>query len=313
MAWLIFGDADVPITIERVTLGGYQLARVAADDPAVRAAIDPAWRMTEVLVLHPVREVPAWEQRVAKEFAAELGGTARPVTLAGAPTPLALPAAPTSGPRDEPDALTSAALAAWLAACRDPDGFVPPAHHPAIMPAGAVDVTIDVVPVGADELAALAAAVHADRATRLPDAYLALLRDVGVPRVEWLDGDGVACHRAELLTPGEVLADLADFDDRDAVIAFFRDSTDAVFAFDPAADPAAIVVREDGEVTDLTALTFGAWLASWHDSLGAGLFERVPTVEVTPPPGAAALVRRWNGIVAWVRPMYDDWDRAQRA
>ena len=308
---MIFGDADAPVTVERVTLGSYQLTRVAADDPAVRDAIDPAWRMTEVLVLHPIGDAAPWEQRVAKEFAGEVGGTARPVTLACAPTPLPLPRAPAPAPTVEPDVLTSAALAAWLGACCDPDGFVPAVHHPAIMPAGAVDVSIDVVPVAADELAALVAAVHADRAARLPDAYLELLRDVGAPRVEWFDADGASCHWAELLPPGEVLADLADLDDRDAVIAFFRDSRDAVFAFDPAAEPAAIVVREDGEVTDLTALTFGAWLALWHDGLGAELFDRVPTVEVAPSPSAAALVRRWHGIAAWVRPMYDDWDRAQ--
>ena len=311
MAWLIFGDADVPLTITTVALGNHRLTRVAPDDPAVRDAIDPAWRLTDVLVLHPAGEVAPWEQRVAKEFAGEVGGTARPVTLACAPTPVP-PAPAVAAPTVEPDALSPGALAAWLAACCDPDGFVPVAHHPAIMPAGAVDVTIDVVPVAADQLDALVAAVRADRAARLPDAYLALLREVGAPRVEWFDADGVSCHRAALLTPGEVLDDLADFDERDAVIAFFRDGADAVFAFDPAAAPPAIVVREDGEVTDLTALTFGAWLALWHDSLGAELVDRVPTVAAAPPPGAAALVRRWDGIAAWVRPMYDDWERAQR-
>ena len=113
---MIFGDADAPITVERVTLGSYQLTRVAADDPAVRDAIDPAWRMTEVLVLHPIGDAAPWEQRVAKEFAGEVGGTARPVTLACAPTPLplprSLPRSPAPAPTVEPDVLTSAALAA---------------------------------------------------------------------------------------------------------------------------------------------------------------------------------------------------------
>lgn len=306
MAHLIVGQRPQPMPIAEVALGPFRLTRVALTDPALAHELDPRWSLSELLVLHADGEVAPWQARVAREFASELGdelGSVREVSLRGAPTAQAAPA--TTATTTEAPALDAEAIAAWLSDGCDADGFVPPEHRPPQLPENATDVCVTAAALDPSEIVALVAAVRDARDAALPEAYLELLLEVGALRVEWLDADGEPCGDAGFLTPAEVRADLADFDDADAVIPFYRVDEHTVFAFDPAAG-GAIVYRDDGDVLEWFAQSFPQWLAAWRATLGVELDEALHPI-APPPPDAAALARRWRTIEAWVRPMYESY------
>lgn len=302
MAHLIVGQRPQPMPIAEVALGPFRLTRVALTDPALAHDLDPRWSVTDLLVLHADGEVAPWQARVAREFAPELGHV-REVTLRGAPTAQAAPA--TTSTTIEAPALDAEAIAAWLSDGCDADGFVPPEQRPPQLPEDATDVCVTATALDPSEIVALVAAVRDARDAALPEAYLELLLEVGALRVEWLDADGEPCSDAGFLTPAEVRADLADFDDPDAVIPFYRVDEHTVFAFDPAAG-GAIVYRDDGDVLEWFAQSFPQWLAAWRATLGVELDEALHPI-APPPPDAAALARRWRTIEAWVRPMYESY------
>lgn len=307
MAHLILGDRPQPLPIADLALGPFRLTRVALAEPALAHELDARWTLADVLVLHADGDVAPWQARVAREFASELGdelGSTREVALRGAPT---AQAAPTPAATETPG-LDAEALAAWLREVCDGDGFVPPEHHPPQLEDGADDVSITAAPLEPSEVVALVAAVREHRDAALPEAYLELLLEVGAVRVDWLDADGAPHHDTGFLTPAEVRADLAEFDDPDAVIPFYRVDEHTVFAFDPAAG-GTIVVRDDGDVTDWFAQSFPQWLARWRETFGVELDEALGSI-APPPPDAAALTRRWRQIEAWVRPMYESYDAA---
>jgi hypothetical protein len=160
---LLLGSARLPTPLETVELGSYRLVRVSGDDPAIRRAYDPAWKMNELFVLYPTAHAEPWEHRAARELASELArdlGTVREVELACEPT--AMPPAPGPPPcavEDRPE-MSASAFAAWLADVRIGRDRLDPAVYPSLMPNGAVEARITPRPVIARELDELAGVVR---------------------------------------------------------------------------------------------------------------------------------------------------------
>jgi hypothetical protein len=317
MAMLILGNNARPLPLGTVELGPYRLCRVAAEDPAIRAAYDPRWRLTDVFVLHPVRATLAWEDRVAKELAAQLAsevGVVREVELDGEPTPIAPPASVGDAPPGRVEELSGLELVAWLGRARLADGRVDPALLPPALPAGAVGARISLAPVTPGEIGELAAELRRRREMAPPDDYVDLLLEAGAPRVEWLGADGRGVAVAAFLHPREILARLDDFDSVDAVVPFYRDEDGLEVAFNPTSDPPDISLLE-GDEADLVARAFSGWLAVWRAQLGVRTADVLRRAALPPRSAdaiAGALRRAWRIIEAWVAPMHQDGERQGR-
>lgn len=319
MSWLVLGFKGAPPKRDfgELSLGQTRLIRVDRSDPSISAHVDPAWAVTELLVVAPGDESPAWERRLAKELALALAesvsGQAREVELAASPT--CLEADRPSRRRAAPT-LDAAGFAAWLGTvCEDrrviDQGLVDAIRrHCGLLPAASLVVaTARTKP---HDLQALEETVRERFGRDLPADYLTFLREVGALRIEVVE-DGDRSPLGPVLLPAKAVTNhlcrgswLTDRTDGD-FMPFFRFGDDEYFAFDFAdAEPNIVVALCDGEI-EHRAASFSEWLAAWREAslIPELAAKRSARSSLT---SAAGLERWWTRNRGWVRQMYDGHD-----
>lgn len=265
MAYLIVSQhGEAPLPISTVDVGPYRLTRVSATDPALAGACDPQWSYLELFVLAPTGAAEPWEQRVAKELAAELGQVIE-VTLAGEPTALAAPVQPPTERSPTPEPTVPVGEAFLVGARR-----------------------VELEEVEAGDVGELTCVVRERLGFELPEPYVEMLLETGLP------SRADDSHR--FLRWYEIVAALTD----DEFVPFYQlaapnDSVEnAQLAFDR--DGTILEIHDGGIVG--RSRTFARWIMEWRRGRAT-----LDEDDVAPPDGRV-IAQRWRAIAKWVRPMY---------